>query len=72
MNREEHLDWAKRRALEYCDAGDIPGALASFLSDMNKHEQLSIHPGLIVLVGLMRMGALGDAQSVRKFIEGFN
>lgn len=34
MNRSEHLEWAKGRALELLDAGDIGGAWASFASDM--------------------------------------
>jgi hypothetical protein len=30
QSRSEHLTWCKRRALEYCDAGDPSQALASF------------------------------------------
>ena len=33
MNRQEHLDWCKKRALEYVDAGDLSGGMASMMSD---------------------------------------
>ena len=37
MNRTEHLQWSKDRAIEYVNTGDNPGAFASFQSDMSKH-----------------------------------
>ena len=33
MIRQEHLDWCKKRALEYCDKGDVQDAFASMASD---------------------------------------
>jgi hypothetical protein len=39
MNRQQHLEWCKTRALEYLDSGDITGAYSSFLSDMSKHPE---------------------------------
>lgn len=38
MTRAEHLQWAKDRALQYVDAGQLDLALASFGSDMSKFE----------------------------------
>jgi len=37
MNRSEHLEWCKKRALEYCDCGDATYALASMISDLRGH-----------------------------------
>jgi hypothetical protein len=39
MTRAEHVEWAKRRATEQVDRGDGPGAIASMLSDLGKHEE---------------------------------
>ena len=33
--REQHIAWAKERALEYVDAGDLANAVASMGSDLN-------------------------------------
>jgi len=33
MTREEHLRWAKDRALEYADKGDVANAIASLRSE---------------------------------------
>lgn len=38
MTREQHLAWAKQRALEYVDAGEVDQAFASLMSDLNKHD----------------------------------
>jgi hypothetical protein len=34
MTREEHLAWAKTRALEYANRGDLVNAVASMGSDL--------------------------------------
>jgi hypothetical protein len=39
MNRSEHLEWCKKRALEYCDRGDAENALFSMLSDLGEHPE---------------------------------
>jgi hypothetical protein len=36
MTRSEHIGWAKKRALEYLDAGDLQQACASMVSDLGK------------------------------------
>lgn len=38
MTAEEHLRWCTERALAYFDARDKPSAIASFLSDVSKHD----------------------------------
>ena len=72
MTRAEHLGWCKKRALEYLDRGDVPNAVTSMMSDMDKHPDTKLAPGSI----LSRLGMLaamsGDRAEARRFIEGFN
>lgn len=72
MTRAEHLEWAKNRALELIENGDIAGAYASFTSDMNKHEELKDHSALTLGIMLMAFGHLNTAAQMKEFIEGFN
>ena len=72
MDRTEHLDWAKERALAYLDAGETTNAIASMLSDMTKHDELANHAG-IELTGMLLLGGLiFRPDDVRRHIEGFN
>ena len=68
--RAEHLVWCKRRALEYLDRGDIPNAITSMLSDLNKHDETRAVGEKMSMLGLfaIQSGDIGDA---RRFIEGF-
>lgn len=71
MTRSEHLQWCKDRALEYLPANPQE-AVASMLSDLNKHDETrGILGGPLAMIGLME-AANGNAHSVRSFIEGFN
>lgn len=72
MTRQEHLDWAKTRALEYLDEDDLTNALASMVSDMGKHPETIDHPASTLMMGLMMTGHLDNPSQVREFIEGFN
>ena len=72
MTRTEHLEWSKKRALAYLDAGDVTGAYASFMSDIGKHAELEHHPGRELGMGLLMLGRLNGKEEMRKFIEGFN
>jgi hypothetical protein len=38
MTPEEHLAWAKARAQELLDRGDVVQAVSSMISDLAKHE----------------------------------
>lgn len=67
MTREEHLEWAKNRALEYVDLYDLPNALASMLSDLSKHPELQINETLAA-AGL-RYAMDRDRDGVRRWIE---
>ena len=73
MNRAEHLDWCKERALEYVEAGDLANAMASMVSDLGKHEDTAalVHNTVLMQLG-MRAVVQGDEHGVRRWIEGFN
>lgn len=70
MNAVEHFAWAQARALEYVDLNEPAQAMASFVSDLGKHEGTA---GLLTsdLQGLF-MGEvmIGGAAGARSFIEG--
>jgi hypothetical protein len=70
MTRAEHLAWAKQRALEFVDRGELLDAIASILSDLYKHPETerSVAMGAMVAITVNRR----DADAVRRFIDGFN
>lgn len=72
MNREQHLQWCKDRALEYVATGDMLNAFSSFLSDMSKHKETANHLALEMGTMLMLGGHLRDKQSMTNWINGFN
>ena len=73
MTREEHLEWAKQRALEYLDYGDPAQAFTSMLSDMRKHPELENHIGNMIGVNFMVLpGWISNPDEVRRWIVGFN
>ena len=72
MDREEHLDWAKQRALEYVDADDLIGGFTSMVSDLNKHPALVRHAGIELGMRQVAGGFLSSQTEMRSFIEGFN
>jgi hypothetical protein len=72
MNRAEHLAWAKERALEYADKGDMPNALASLTSDLRKHPETANHGAIELGMMLALGGHLDSPSELRKFIEGCN
>lgn len=69
--REEHLEWAKARALEYVETGDLLQALTSIGSDLTKHPETLNHPGYDIGMDLYMIGSLHTAHEMRHFIEGF-
>mgnify|MGYP000633824714 CR=1 FL=1 len=68
---EEHLEWAVRRALEYYDAGDQTNALASFLSDVGKHNgtrHIQDHSATLMILRLgMSEGRSAFEKAMRDF-----
>jgi hypothetical protein len=74
MTRDEHLEWAKKRALEYIDReGDSRQAFTSMLSDLDKHPELENHAGKRIGVGFILLdGWIDNRAEVRRWIVGFN
>ena len=72
MTRAEHLAWAKGRALQYLDVGDITNALGSMISDLRKHDELRDHSAIELGAMMLFGGMLNRTDDVRRFIEGFN
>jgi hypothetical protein len=85
MTREEHLQWAKERALKYCDNKQPLAAWISFRSDMSKHGETRNHIALPMgdemfsfflqspesVEAIQIMNNPGPF-NIRRFIEGFN
>lgn len=71
MNRQEHMNWCKKRALDYLPK-DPDQAMASMTSDLGKHEETVGHPAIQLMFGLKMTNNLNSSREVRKFIEGFN
>jgi uncharacterized membrane-anchored protein len=67
--RDEHLAWAKERAREYLDAGDLLNAVTSMGSDLDKHPELGCNAYLLMAGALDAQN--GDSRKVRDWIEGF-
>ena len=72
MNREERMEWCKKRALQYVDIGDIPQAITSMLSDLGSHPETINHPGIELGFMLLMAGQLKTQEEARRFINGFN
>jgi hypothetical protein len=72
MTRSEHLRWAKDRALEYAAQGDTANAVASLMSDLDKHPETAGHPGIELMVMMAMTGEFERPGRLREFIEGFN
>lgn len=70
--RDEHLEWAKGRALaELEPGGGGPAmAIASVQSDFMKFPELSDHLALGLMAELAFAGHLTTAAQVREFVEG--
>ena len=72
MDRKEHLQWCKDRAMVYVEAGDLPQAFTSFNSDMRKHLETQNHTGLDMGSGLFFGNFLDTARDMEHWILGFN
>jgi len=72
MTRAQHLKWAKDRALEYADRGELANAMSLITSDLNKHPETAGHSGIELMGTLAFAGHMDSAREVRDFIEGLN
>lgn len=70
--RQQHLDWCKQRALQYCDIGDTTSAWSSMVSDMSKEPETAEHAAIELGNMLFFGGHLSTVLQMREFIQGFN
>lgn len=67
-SKDEDLEWAKNRAMEYLRRGEVRNAVLSMISDLEKiGDSRHSNP----MIGAMAMMAMNDAEEAEKFITGF-
>ena len=72
MKREEHLNWCKKRALEYSSNGDMSQAYASMVSDLRKHPETESHAAIVLGMSMLMSGQFNKPGEMDRFINGFN
>ncbi len=72
MDKQEHLSWAKGRAMEYIEKGDTTNTYTSLAADLGKHPDLEGHSAIMLGMRLMLIGKLSSTDEMRKFIQGIN
>ncbi len=65
MNRQEHLDWAKKRALEHVELGQLQQAVLSMLMDLSRHPDFALD----LQEGLLTIGQ--GPEAVKRWIASF-
>jgi hypothetical protein len=72
--RDEHMKWAKDRALEYVSPGDVWLAISSLIQDLGAHPETagSVQVVTELMMPLALLGEFEKPGELRKFIEGFN
>lgn len=65
----EQIEFARYRALQYVERGDLRNALSSLRSDLNKHPKTSQHPAITDSVAEQIEGRLNQPLEVRRYIE---
>lgn len=72
--RDEHVAWAKQRALAELDADPGPmgviHALASLGADFGNHPDTANHPAILLGTRLAMAGQLDTHQQTREWIGG--
>jgi hypothetical protein len=67
MSKADHLAWAKRRAFEHVDDGDMRQAMISFHSDLSKHVDTRGEASHSFVALLLLQN--GTAEELRDWIE---
>ena len=72
-DRQTHLQWCKDRAKEHLEKGDIANGMASFMSDMGKHEETAktMNNGLSKMICMQALMS-NNAQECIRCVDGFN
>ena len=68
--RAEHLQWAKERALMYCERGLLQLALDSLISDRAKSPETYDMDWVKSATLMWLEGELATQEQMREFIEG--
>lgn len=64
------MQWSKRRALAYLDAGEpLREVVASMGSDLHKHPETENNPAITLGVALLVLNA--TRAEIRRWVEGF-
>jgi len=70
--RHEHVQWCKERAFEFIDErNDLPGAMSSFISDMNKQSNTRQQLDTFLLTIGQNALIKNNASELRHWIDGF-
>jgi hypothetical protein len=69
--RQEQIQYAKARALQYVESGLTQQAFDSMASDLRGHPETCAHPAIQIGFQLLLAGHLDTAPAMRKFILGF-
>lgn len=70
--RDEHLAWCKERALQILESGDMPGAVASMISDLEKYDKPLYDTKTMTLLSADGIFFRNTPDRVKNWIEGFN
>lgn len=70
--RQEHLDFCKLRALEYCELNQLSQALASMVSDLRSNLLTKDHCAIEIGLNLSFAGQLNTREELIAWIKGFN
>lgn len=70
----QNLDWAKQRAMEYVEQGDLKSAIDSMVSDLSKDkDRPDMQKSMIAMMGMeLRSNPNLTKEKVIEFIKGFN
>jgi hypothetical protein len=69
---KDHLEWSKKRAVDYLERGDVAGAWISMANDLSNNDELRDHPAIKMGTTMLFAGRLSTREAMEKFIEGFN
>lgn len=64
MTRAEHMAWAKQRALEYVERGELSSAIASMISDLGKHPETARSVAIGAMIAPLHSVNPGDSSHV--------
>ncbi|MEH2201188.1 hypothetical protein [Nostoc sp.] len=70
--RQQHIKWAKQRAIALAESGNLVDAFGSICSDLQKHPETQGHSACELGMVLYLGGHLATKEQMIEFIKGFN